>query len=48
MKARIGVYADSGLVHTVISTAVDVHYVTQGYGMLHGDEIKVFADAGYQ
>jgi IS5 family transposase len=48
MKAHIGVDANSGLVHTVIGTAANVHDVTQGHGLLHGDEQVVFADAGYQ
>lgn len=48
MKAHIGVDADSGLVHTVIGTAANVNDVTQGYGLLHGKETDVFADAGYQ
>ena len=48
MKAHIGVDADSGLVHTVIGTAANVNDVTQGYGLLHGEETVVFADAGYQ
>ena len=48
MKAHIGVDADSALVHTVISTAANVNDVTQGYGLLHGQESVVFADAGYQ
>lgn len=48
MKAHIGVDADSGLVHTVIGTPAHVNDVTQGHGLLHGDEQVVFADAGYQ
>ena len=48
MKAHIGVDADSGLVHSVIGTAANVNDVTQGHGLLHGDETVVFADAGYQ
>lgn len=48
MKAHIGVYADSGLVHTVIGTAANACDVTQGHGLLHGEETVVFADAGYQ
>ena len=48
MKAHIGVDADSGLVHTVIGTAANVNDVTQGHGLLHGEEEIVFADAGYQ
>ena len=48
MKTHIGVDADSGLVHSVIGTAANVHDVTQGHGLLHGQETVVFADAGYQ
>jgi len=48
MKAHIGVDADTGLVHTVIGTAANVNDVTQGHGLLHGEETVVFADAGYQ
>ena len=48
MKAHIGVDAESGLVHTVIGTAANVNDVTQGHGLLHGQEQMVFADAGYQ
>ena len=48
MKAHIGVDAQSGLVHTVIGTAANVNDVTQGHGLLHGNETDVFADAGYQ
>ena len=43
-----GVDADSGLVHTVVGTAANVHDVTQGHQLLHGEETVVFADAGYQ
>lgn len=48
MKAHIGVDADSGLVHSVIGTAANVHDVTQAVALLQGDETDVFADAGYQ
>ena len=48
MKGHIGVVADSGLVYTVIGTAANVHDVTQGHELLHGDEKMVFADAGYK
>jgi IS5 family transposase len=48
MKAHIGVDADSGLVHTVIGTSANVNDVTQGHALLHGQEVDVFADAGYQ
>lgn len=46
MKAHIGVDADSGVVHAVIGTAVNVNDVTWGHGLMHGDEADVFADAG--
>ena len=36
------------MVHTVIGTAANVHDVTQGHGLLHGEESVVFADAGYR
>jgi len=48
MKAHIGVDAESGLTHTVIGTAANVHDVTQAQGLLHGEETDVFGDAGYQ
>ena len=48
VKAHIGVDAESGLVHTVLGTAANVDDVTQGHGLLHGDEEVVFADAGYK
>ncbi len=48
MKAHIAVDADSGLVHTVIGTAANVHDVTQAANLLHGEEATVWADAGYR
>lgn len=48
MKAHIGVDADSGLTHTVVTTAANVSDVTQAHALLHGDETAVFGDAGYQ
>lgn len=48
MKVHIGVDAQSGLVHTLIATAANVHDVTQAHAPLHGDETDVFGDAGYQ
>ena len=47
IKAHVGVDAQSGLVHTVIATAANACDVTQGHGLLHGDERIVFADAVY-
>ena len=48
MKAHIGADADSGLVHTVVTTAANVSDVTQAHALLHGEETTVFGDAGYQ
>ncbi|SCK54620.1 transposase, IS5 family [Variovorax sp. HW608] len=48
MKAHIGVDADSGLVHAVVGTAANVNDVTQASRLVHGEEVDVFADAGYQ
>ena len=48
MKAHIGVDTQSGLVHTVIGTAANVHDITQAQALLHGGETDVFGDAGYQ
>ena len=47
LKAHIGVDRDSGLVHTVVTTAANVSDVTQMRALLHGKEKTVFADAGY-
>jgi IS5 family transposase len=46
MKAHIGVDAQSGLVHTLIGTAANVHDITQAQALLHGDETDAFGDAG--
>jgi IS5 family transposase len=48
MKAHIGVDAESGLTHTVVTTAANVSDVTQAHALLHGDETTAFGDAGYQ
>jgi len=48
MKAHIGVDAESGLVHSVATTAANVNDVTQAHALLHGEESDVLADAGYQ
>ena len=48
MKAHIGVDAESGLVHTVVTTAANISDVTQAYQLLHGEETVAFGDAGYQ
>jgi len=48
MKAHIGVDADTGITHTVVTTAANVADVTQAHALLHGDEKFVIGDAGYQ
>ena len=47
-KAHAGVDADSGLVHSVATTAANAHDVTQAHALLHGEETDVFADSGYR
>ena len=48
MKVHIGVDAELGLTHSVITTAANVNDVTQAHALLTGEETDVFADAGYQ
>jgi len=48
MKAHIGVDADSGLVHTVTTTAANEADVQQVGDLLHGKEEQVWADSGYR
>jgi len=48
MKAHIGVDTDSGLVHTVTTTAANEADVEQVRDLLHGKEDAVWADSGYR
>ena len=48
MKAHINVDAESGLVHTVRTTAGNVNDVVEANSLLHGQEADAFGDAGYQ
>jgi IS5 family transposase len=48
MKAHIGADAESGVVHTVRGTSGNVHDVTEGNSLLHGEETLAYGDAGYQ
>ena len=48
MKVHLGVDKDSGLIHSVVTTAANVHDLTPAAELLHGDEELVYADAGYQ
>ncbi len=47
MKAHIGVDAESGLTHSVTTTAANVADVAEVDKLLHGKEKVVYADAGY-
>jgi IS5 family transposase len=47
MKAHIGVDTDSGLVHTVVTTAANEADIEVVDELLHGKEAEVHADAGY-
>lgn len=47
VKAHVGVDADSGLVHSAVTTAANESDVSQAYVLLHGHEREAFGDAGY-
>ena len=48
MKVHIGADSESGLIHSVETTAANVHDLTPAAELLHGEETVVYADAGYQ
>lgn len=48
MKMHIGTDAELGLVHSLTTTAANVHDITEAVNLLHGDEKAVWGDAGYQ
>ena len=48
MKARIGVDAESGLVHAVCGTPGHVSDIVEGNTLLQGQETVAFGDAGCQ
>lgn len=47
MKLHIGVDAASGLTHTAVGTAANVSDVVMAADLLHGQEQRIYADAGY-
>jgi IS5 family transposase len=47
-KAHIGVDSKTGIVHSVCTSAASVSDVSMLPDLLHGDEKKVWGDAGYQ
>jgi len=48
LKVHAGVDKDSGLIHSVMVTAANVHDLIPAAELLHGDEKVVYGDAGYQ
>ncbi len=48
MKVHTGVDADSGVVHTVVATAANVHDAQMLPELLHGLESEIVGDAAYQ
>jgi IS5 family transposase len=48
VKVHIGDDSESGLIHSVETTAAYVHDLTPAAELLHGEETVVYADAGYQ
>ncbi len=47
MKMHIGVDDTLGLIHSIDTTAANVHDIVPADNLLHGDEQRVFGDAGY-
>ena len=48
MKAHIGVDSETGIVHSMTTTAANAHDITEAHNLLHGRETAVWGDAGYQ
>jgi IS5 family transposase len=48
MNIHTGVDKDSGLIHSIVTTAASVHDLTPAAELLHGEEDVVYADADYQ
>ena len=47
IKAHIGVDAVTGMVHSVSTTAANVHDIVEADKLLHGEEETVWGDSGY-
>ncbi len=47
MKMHIGVDDSTGLIHSIATTSANAHDITQADKLLHGDEQRVWGDAGY-
>ena len=48
MKMHVAVDDSMGLIHSLTTTAANVHDITQVDQLLHGQEERVWGDAGYQ
>ena len=48
MKMHIGTDDSLGLIHSVETTPANVHDITMADKLLHGEEDRVWGDAGYQ
>ena len=47
-EGALGVDSETGIVHSLSTTAANAHDVTEAHGLLHGGETQVWCDAGYQ
>jgi IS5 family transposase len=47
LKRHIGVDDTLGLIHSIDTTVANVHDIVPAGNLLHGDEQRVFGDAGY-
>lgn len=45
---HLGVDSENGLIHSVETTAANVHDLSPAAELLHGEETVVYGDAGYQ
>ena len=48
MKAHIGVDSETGIVYSVAAAPANTHDLTEAHQLLHGGEMVVWGDAGYQ
>ncbi len=48
MKLHVGVDDQSGLVHSLATTSANVHDLRASEGLLQGEEVRAWGDAGYR
>ena len=48
MKLHVGVDDQSGLVHSLATTSANMHDLRASEELLHGEEVRVWGDAGYR